>query len=376
MRPTKVHLLWRDHSSPRQFRSAVSLHSHTLHSRENLAFIPRYTAGVPILSSAIRERQQRYRARHGREFDFSRAFWRPPLAPLEALRLERKQIEERLALDPLVSLSDHDDIQAGLALALVEPNPPVSLEWTVPFGPSFFHIGVHNLPREQAGTIAANLAEVTANPTRGAIRDALAALHAFDETLMVWNHPAWDEARVGPLAHAQLLGQFLERFGEFFHALELNGLRPWSENRRVIAIGERSGHPLISGGDRHGLEPNANLNLTNAANFSEFVEEIRCDRHSDVLFMPQYREPQRLRMIETMVDILRDYPEFPEGRRGWRDRVFYEHVEGVPQPLSEIWPANAGWLVEAFLQAVRASRLPQVRSALKLALADAHEVAP
>jgi len=44
------------------------------------------------------------------------------------------------------------------------------------------------------------------------------------------------------------------------------------------------------------------------------VAEVREDGFSDVLFMPQYREPIRLRMIETMCDIVRDYPEFPLGR--------------------------------------------------------------
>jgi hypothetical protein len=276
----------------------------------------------------------------------------------------------------LVSLSDHDDIQAGVLLSLVDPHPPISVEWTVPFGPSFFHIGIHNLPHGQASAIATTLAGITANPVRDRIRDVLAMLNGFPETLIVWNHPAWDEAKVGSLTHFQLLGQFLERFGEFFHALELNGFRPWSENRLVAGISAHSGHPLISGGDRHGLEPNANLNLTNAADFSEFAAEIRCDKHSDVLFMPQYREPLRVRMIETMFDAVRDYPEFPEGRRRWSDRVFYEMSDGsAPQPLCELWRGSAPWVVEWFLRGVRVSRFPQVRSALKLALADGQEVA-
>ncbi len=43
---------------------------------------------------------------------------------------------------------------------------------------------------------------------------------------------------------------------------------------------------LISGGDRHGVEPNANINLTNATSFTEFVHEIRRQKKSNVLFMP------------------------------------------------------------------------------------------
>ena len=374
MKTSKLHLLWRDRSSLDRFRRGVSLHSHTLHSKESLAFVPRYTAGVPVVANAIRQQEERYRARSGRALDFSRAFWRPPLAPREALELETKQIE-KLGLDAMVSLSDHDDIQAGVHLSVLDSDAPISVEWTIPFAPSFFHVGVHNLPAREAQTLMTRLAEITADPRRERVQEMLAALNEFPQTLIVWNHPAWDEARIGSIEHAQLLGQFLERFGHLIHALELNGLRPWSENRQVMRIAERSGHPLISGGDRHGLEPNANLNLTNAGSFDEFVEEIRRDRHSDVLFMPQYREPLRVRMIETMWDIVRDYSDFPSDRRRWNDRVFYEQDDGVVRPLSAIWNGGEPWPVRWFLHGLRATKSPQVRSALKLALADGQEIA-
>jgi len=375
VKPANLYLLWRDRSCAARFRCGVSIHSHTLHSRESLAFVPRYTAGVPLLAPAIRAQEERYFAYYGRRLDFGRAFWRPPLAPSEALQLEKAQIGERLGLDPLVSISDHDDIQAGVLLSVFEPRTPISVEWTVPFGPSFFHLGIHNLPPQQAHSIMAQLAGITANPEHERIREMLADLDELPETLIVWNHPAWDEARIGSAAHAASARQFEERFGQFLHALELNGLRPWSENCAVIHMAEASGHPLISGGDRHGLEPNANLNVTNAATFSEFVDEIRSDRHSDILFMPQYREPLRLRMIETMFDIVREYPQFPADRRRWSDRVFYEESDGVPRPLSAMWQGDGPWLVQWFLNGLRASKHPQVRNALKLALADAQEIA-
>jgi len=373
MKRTKLHMLWRDEVPAERFRRGVSLHSHTLHSQESMAFVPRYTAGVPVLGPAIRQQEERYRACCGQPLDFSRAFWRPPLAPREALELETRQIEHRLGLDALVSLSDHDDIQAGALLSVLDPQAIVSVEWTVPFGPSFFHVGVHNLPHRRAAAVMKDLAEATADPRRA--RETLASVYELPGTLIIWNHPAWDEARIGSVEHAQLLGQFLERFGGFLDALELNGLRPWSENRQVMRVAERSGHPLISGGDRHGLEPNANLNLTNAGSFEEFAEEIRRDRQSDVLFMPQYREPLRVRCLETMWDIVRDYPEFPQDRRRWSDRVFYRQDDGVVRPLSAIWEGNEPWPVKWFLNFLRATKSPQVRSALKLALADGQEMA-
>jgi hypothetical protein len=221
---TNLHLLWRDRKPVHRFRAAVSLHSHTLHSHESLGFVPRYTAAVPLLAPAIRQQERRYGALTGRRSDFSKAYWTPPLAPCEAYDLEKKQIERDLDLEALVSLTDHDDIEAGSLLAVIEQvRPiPISLEWTVPFGPSFFHIGVHNLPSPRARSIMADLADYTNLPSRARLGEILTALHELDETLLVLNHPLWDEAGIGAVEHAQLLGGgFLERYGERIHALEL-----------------------------------------------------------------------------------------------------------------------------------------------------------
>jgi hypothetical protein len=373
MRHSKIHWLWRDRSTPRRFRTGLSLHSHSLQSEESLAFIPRYTGGVPLVGAAIRKQEQIYRERRGRPLDFSRAFWRPPLAPHEACELEKRQLQE-LDLEPLVSLTDHDNIQAGCMLRVVDPNTPISVEWTIPFGPSFFHLGVHNLPPHRAQAVMAELAEFTAAPSKARLAELLAALDELPEALIVMNHPLWDEARVGAVEHAQLVGRFLERFGERVHALELNGLRPWRENRRVAWLAEHSGHALVSGGDRHGLEPNANVNLTNVQTFAEFVAEVRDDGISDVLFMPQYREPFRLRMIETMCDIVRDYPELPIGRRRWSDRVFFREDDGMVKPLSAYWQGDEPWPVKCFVGALRAVTSRQVRAALRVALAEPQEV--
>jgi len=373
MRHSKIHWLWRDRSAPQRFRSGVSLHSHTLHSEETMAFIPRYTSGIPIVSSAIRRQEEIYRERRNKTLDFSRAFWRPPLAPHEANDLETRQLQ-KMDLEALVSLTDHDSIQAGSMLRVLDPLAPISVEWTIPFAPSFFHLGVHNLLPNRAPAIMSDLAAFTAAPSRARLAELLAGLNRMREVLIVMNHPLWDEARVGAVEHAQLVGRFLERFGEYVHALELNGLRPWRENRRVLWLAEHSGHPVISGGDRHGLEPNANINLTNTRTFAEFVSEVRDDGFSDILFLPQYREPLRLRMLDTMCDIVREYPDLPEGRRRWSDRVFYRDDDGVVKPLAAFWQGNEPWPVKCFLGGLRALRSRQMRAALRAALNDPQEV--
>ena len=148
-------------------------------------------------------------------------------------------------------------------------------------------------------------------------------------------------------------------------------MRSWDENKEVIALGREANLPVLSGGDRHGREPNALLNLSRALTFSEFVEEVRRDRFSHVVLMPQYREPLRLRILQTMVDVVRDYPENLEGRRTWGDRVFWRQPEtGVPLPLAAVWPDGGPRIVRHFIAAMRLLEWRTVQSAVKLALND------
>ena len=93
---SRVHYQWQKDPMP-EFRTGVSLHSHTLHSRESLDFIERATANTPWLSGAIRKQREKYRAIKGRELDLSRAWWTPPLSGRQAVDLEKRQIERRLA---------------------------------------------------------------------------------------------------------------------------------------------------------------------------------------------------------------------------------------------------------------------------------------
>src|ERR1035438_8232006 len=104
-----VNFAWQDTACIRDFTSAVCLHGHTLHSEECLSFLPRYLSHVPGVSQYVRGHE-----RNG-GVDFARAFWTPPLTPASALQLEERQIRS-LGLRCMVSLTDHDSIEAPFAL--------------------------------------------------------------------------------------------------------------------------------------------------------------------------------------------------------------------------------------------------------------------
>jgi hypothetical protein len=368
-----IQFLWRDRDIGVEFKAGVSLHSHTMYSEESLAMIPQYTAKVPYLGAAVRRHAEEYHVAKSDRLDFGRAFWTPPLSPRQAQRLEEKQIQTAFHLPGFVSLTDHDDIRAGSHLQLLERfgHAPVSTEWTVPFGPTYFHFGVHNIPASKAAGVMEELKAFTANSQEAKLGALLSMLNAFPDLLLVLNHPLWDEKKIGVSKHAQVLGRLIERHGSSFHALELNGLRSWDENCQVIWLGRQTGLPVVGGGDRHGIEPNAIVNLTRGRNLAEFIHEVRYARFSHTVFMPQYHEPLKLRVLQTMVDVVRDYPDNFEGRRFWFDRVFFRHSKlEDPVPIGSIWKTGGPAVVRRFIGAMRLIERRSVRSALRLALND------
>lgn len=369
MTQSKLHFHWNRKAVQLGFRAGISLHSHTLHSREGLGFIPRYVPKIPILRDFVAEQERRYQAREGRPIDYSRAWWTPPLSAAAAFRVEAAQIETKLGLAPFVSLTDHDSIDGPMLLhATSAGHPaPISTEWTVPFDETFLHLGVHNLPPTAAGDWMQAMQAYTAAPRPMLLTELLEALNAMPETLVVLNHPLWDEASIGAARHKAVLHSFLHNHGRRIHALELNGLRSWRENRAVQQLAEAVSLPVVSGGDRHGCEPNSILNLTQSGSFAAFVHEIRIDKHSHVLLMPQCLEPLGLRCFEVLRDALQNMPD-AAGRESWADRVFYRLDCGEAAPFSQIWRGRPPAVVRHFVSLVHWFTNPHIRGLVRAAL--------
>ncbi len=344
-------------------RTGVCLHGHTLHSEECLWFLPRYLSHIPGA------------ARLTTGIDFSRAFFTPPLAPACAFRLERAQIA-RLGLRPLVSLTDHDNIEAGLQLqsAPLDEEVPVSVEWTVPYQRSIFHLGVHNLPSGSSRAWMSAMAGYTAAPQESRLPEILSSLARIPDVLIVLNHPFWLEEGVEEPLHRIALDRILRECVSWLHAFELNGTREWAENRDALKLAEAHSRPVISGGDRHGCEPSACLNLTNAASFSEFACEVRGGR-SSVVFLPHYSHSMTLRVLEAACDVLRQYPEYPQRRR-WMDRFFYRGLDGTVQSLAALWKNREPLLLRPATGTLQLLAASSVRGALRSLFARQVEVLP
>lgn len=340
--------LWEDRRITRRFNTGVSLHGHTNRSRESLFFLQEFMKRSALLRLAMNRLDRRAQRAAAITPALSRAYWTPPLPPLEAFTVERKQIEEH-GMQSLISLTDHDNIEAPLLLRVVPEarRIPVSLEWSVPFQNTVLHLGVHNLPTAEAESWVKRMNAYTERPNPNELWELLSGLVQIRQVLLVFNHPLWDLPNVGKANHIRIIRDFLGYANPFFHAFELGGLRSWKENRDVIELAKAYRHPVIAGGDRHGCEPSALLNVTNAVSFSEFVDEVR-QRHSHVLAMPQYGDSTPLRLFHTVLDVIRTYPDHPIGSRVWDERVYHPDINGIIRPVAMLWDGPPRFMKQVF----------------------------
>ena len=208
---SKVTSQWKQPLATREFTTGVSLHSHTSVSEETLGFIHAMFVVMPGLKRVF-DFYADCSARYGVTLDYARANWRPPLQPRMAYDLESRQIQ-RLGLNSLVSITDHDTIEAPMLLRTVPSSRhiPVSVEWSAPFGQTIFHLGIHNIPsrdgmewmrRFEGYTAAADANPGTAEMD-ARLLSMLRELHESPQVLIVFNHPLWDLHKVGPMHHGR-----------------------------------------------------------------------------------------------------------------------------------------------------------------------------
>lgn len=372
MSTTKIHLAWCPDAAWSSMRTGVSLHSHTSHSQETLDFIPRIAGKAPLLREAVRFNEWRYHRVHGKPLDYFDCWWTPPLGPREALRVEREQIQ-KLGMQPLVSITDHDSIEAPLLLRVLSEgrDVPISTEWSVPWRGVTFHLGVHNIGSRRSTAAMAAMEKFTGDPREEELEGMLDWLAEDESTLIVFNHPYWDEKGAGQARHTEVAEQFLLRYRRYLHALEVNGLRPWTENRKTLQLGIQASLPVVAGGDRHTFEPNGVLNISNASCFAEFVEEVRDYGLSQMLIMPQYREPLALRILSSITEVMRENAEHTHGWTRWSDRIFFRKDGQVVQLSSSWQDGEEPALVRLFIAFSRWIENPGVKAALRKQLAPA-----
>ena len=94
-----------------------------------LDFVPHYAEKLPIIAQFWRKERDKYQEREGKGIDFSTADWSPPMTADAVYGIEKKQMNDA-GLDAIVSLTDHDSINATLEVNEKTENAkaPISME--------------------------------------------------------------------------------------------------------------------------------------------------------------------------------------------------------------------------------------------------------
>lgn len=355
-------------------RSGVSLHCHTLHSRELLDFVPYYAERIPVVSYFVQRDRKRCEREGITPPDLKSGFWTPPLNGSQVFEMETISLLN-LGLESMVSITDHDSISANMQIRGEVPEgvAPISMEWTVPYDNAFFHVGVHNLPHERAEAITADLLDYThaeGVPDNDRLTGLFTMLGEIDGVLVVLNHPIWDIEMIGQELHERALRRFLADHAGSIHAIEVNGFRTWSENQTAIELAESLGLPIVSGGDRHCMHSNTMFNLTDAGSFDEFVHEIRHDHKSSIAVRPEYHVPLPSRQLASIAQILGKYPHFEEGRRTWAERVYLDSDGSGIKTLAEHWNGKPPVWTTAAIWAVNLLAIPAMRPVIAALVGD------
>ncbi len=182
-----------------------------------------------------------------------------------------------------------------------------------------------------------------------------------------------DQTKIGHDRYDVLLDRFIDEHRDHLHAVEINGLRDWKENQRTIDLDRQACLPLVSGGDRHGREPNVLLNLTNKTHMSEFIEEVRAGA-GRILVIPQYRRPLPLRIIENFCDIAGDEPMHGLDWTRWSDRIFRYCDDGKVRTLAEMCAGREPLILRATTSIFRLLGSRRLHPVLEWAMPEPQEL--
>jgi len=91
--------------------------------------------------------------------------------------------------------------------------------------------------------------------------------------------------------------------------------------------------------------------------------------------MPQYAEPWKHRILQSAIDAIRNYPEFPQGSRNWDERVFHPDAQGIIRPLSDLWPnGEAPFLMRTILAFVQLMGRGPFAGGLRMAWSESEQL--
>jgi predicted metal-dependent phosphoesterase TrpH len=286
----------------REFRYAVSLHNHSCHSIEKLAALNHVVKKTYMrpLSGIL---QSSFGLGGIANLNYAEVTFNPPYTPEDVYRMEAESAARWGFQGVHLAITDHDEFAGNLALLQERPDLKghiaVSEELSLWFHGHLFHLGVCHLPESRAEETHAQIQAAARDQRYDELFETLAA----SGCLVVFNHPLlpW-----GPEAKIIPATELLSRYGWAIHALEVNGMRPYEENQRVLELAQQWRKPVVGGGDSHLLVASSILSLSSAATFKDFIAEVK-DGHAVPFVTPDYFAPLRWKLFLRVLFFISRY---------------------------------------------------------------------
>ena len=287
-----------------EFCSVASFHNHSIHSTECLSSLNRVVA-MPFMRPFSGILQKAFGLGAITNLDYSDLQYNPPLTPTGVLQLEREGARQIGFHRFVFALTDHNRVSGCLEL-LDKPSIETSQiglgeELSVRFRDHLFHLGIVGLPADGLSS-AHDRMQAAAN--KGRLEDLFEELHAMG-CLVILNHPllSWNG---GGLESVPAL-PFLEQYGWAIDALEYNGMRSRRENDGAISLAQRTGKPLIGGGDSHFLTASSALSVSRyARSMAEYIREIK-EGQAVALIRKEYAAPMNWKIFLRVIGFIAQY---------------------------------------------------------------------
>jgi hypothetical protein len=91
--------------------------------------------------------------------------------------------------------------------------------------------------------------------------------------------------------------------------------------------------------------------------------------------MPQYARPWKHRILQSTLDAIRHYTDFPQGSQRWDERVYHPDASGTTRRLSELWPGgSAPRAITVCLGLVQLMGWTPFSSGLRIAWSESREL--
>jgi predicted metal-dependent phosphoesterase TrpH len=246
-----------------------------------------------------------------RDLDYGQLCYHPPYRPDDVWRMETANAARLGAARLLLAITDHDEVAGGLELRLQHPEHASQLalgeELSIWHDGALFHLGLSGLPADGLAELHGTLRSLAQQRRLDELFELLASVGC----LVVLNHPLIGWGGSGP--DAAPAAALLRRYGWAIDALEFNAMRSQAENRGVMALSQRTGKPLVGGGDSHLLLASAALCASQAATYAGFVAEVKSGWTRPIV-LPGYFAPHRWKMFLRVMYFIARYRDIAEVR--------------------------------------------------------------